>query len=898
MGWIRTKMGELAPRVRSFRELARRVRKAKSWPRAERLQEDSLATYLGKFDSGEALEWLRERPGVQEALAEVLELAQEDVDEQLTALRPGPSGSGFFLRLRDVPTRPIDCRNEPLPPGIPPQVQEFTSSLWWHAPSGSGRTLAGEWLEARRQAVFIQAPTWAEAKLQFPERGAIFVELGSADGAPCEITWSSELKICVALDAPPPPLPQSERERLFPITAGLLVQENLRQQDPAQTWHEVSNPEVRSWLPALVKWVEKRVTTSDFDGAACQQWLMGTSQVLSMIDNLGTALGFIGLFATFGRKGKATSPLSRIQGPADMARLFLRMRMQQAEDVEFTQEVLWKRLQELSRNVLLKSEVPWYEAQPLEAWHALAQTRPDDADLEWLKALEHRGLKMSRTELERAREGLPPDAFRTVRALRKLGLLREREASQYVFRPPWVLLSLLDQSVVDALQKAPSEWGTILLHQEHAATVFAALLERCRNNDFAFAEKVLAESDVTSPAWIAALEATFRVLGLAILEEKPVPKTLCSKVLRVQRSLVVSGPEGIPLPRVNYGLEYEGQFPLLYRRVWYAALLGLSEALLPNEPLSIESWLKELPAYATSWLLSLPTQRSATEGKMPKQWLMPLLLLGCRLLDRLALQTSSLSSAPLLLQPETLLRFLQKEPFSLDELNRAIWWDELEGLLPEYAQRRGEDWESYARKIWDAWLAGQKFPEFLNPNNAHASIFWDFLPSSAGERLASKDFWPLIGTKDGCRFFRHEHWDALVHAWAAQDGSWWPYSLMNVWKRIPEEHARQAIRVGRPSINDTAAQKELWQRMPEVFCEEIDALFHQGQWDKGLVQARAAPPEHIPRLLASLEAALTHSRMTPPDEMVHWLHYIIGQRTRGWRKAWELLERLSPPAPI
>ncbi|SEU08458.1 hypothetical protein [Stigmatella erecta] len=898
MGWIRTRMGEVVPPVRSFSELARRLRKVRSWPRAERIKESSLAAYLGKFDSGEALEWLRERPGVHEALAEVLEMAQEEVDEQLTALRPGPSGSGFLLRLRDVPTGPIDCRHEPLPPGIPLQVRELTSSLWWYAPSGSGRTLVGQWLEARRLATFIQAPTWAEAELQFPERGAVFIELGSADGAPFELTWPPELKVCVAIDAHPPRPPESEAKRFLPNIPPAFVSQAPRTHAPAQSWREVSNPEVSSWLPALVKWVEKRVTANALDGAECLRWLLGAPQILSMIDNLGTALGFIGLFATFGRKGKDTSPLSRIQRPADMARLFLRMRMQHAEDVEFTQKVLWKRLQELGRSVLEKSEAPWYEAQPLDVWHALTALRPDDADLEWLKKLEHRGLKMNRTELERASEGLPPDAFRTVRALRKLGLLREREASQYVFRPPWVLLSLIDQSVVEVLEGAPPEWGTILLHQEHAVTVFETLLERCRNNDFAFAEKVLAAPDMTSPAWIAALEATFRVLGLALLEGKPVPKPLRLEVLRFQRALVVSGPEGIPLPRVHYAVEYEGQFPLLHRRVWYAALLGLSEALPPNESLSIESWLQGLSAYATRWLLFMPTQRSSTEGKMPQQWLMPLLLLGGRLLDRLALPTSHPASEPLLLQPERLLRFLQRESFSLSELKGSIWWHELDVLLPEYAQRRGEDWDPYARKVWDAWLAGQTFPEFLNPDEAHASIFWDFLPPSAVQRLASKDSRHLLGASDACRFFRNEHWGAFVQTWAAQDDSWWSTSLQALWKRIPEEHVRQAIQMGRPDDNDHAARKELWQRMPEVFCEEIDALFHQGQWDRGLIQARAAPAEHVPRLLASIETALTHSRMTSPEAMVHWLHHTMGQRTRGWRKAWELLERLSPPALI
>jgi hypothetical protein len=214
MGWIRDRMEELESPVQSFVELAQRLRKSPSWPRTERIKETSLATYLGKFDSGEALEWLEQRPGVRQALSEVLEMAPEEVDEQLTELQPARSAAGSRVRLRDVPTRLLELRREPLPPGIPAQVREPSEwPIWWQAPSGSGRTLAGQWLEARGLAVFLRAHTWAEAERQLPERGAVFIELASAQGAPFRATWPSELKICVAADAEAPRASEHEGER-------------------------------------------------------------------------------------------------------------------------------------------------------------------------------------------------------------------------------------------------------------------------------------------------------------------------------------------------------------------------------------------------------------------------------------------------------------------------------------------------------------------------------------------------------------------------------------------------------------------------------------------------------------------------------------------------------------
>jgi hypothetical protein len=900
MGWIRDRMEELEPPVHSFAELAQRVRKARPWPRSEQIKQTSLATYLGKFDSGEALEWLEQRPGVLQTLAEVLEMTQEDVDEQLAQFQRPRAASGSRVRLRDVPTRPIDFRREALPPGIPSQVREPTSwPLWWYAPSGSGRTLVGRWLEARGHAVFLQAQTWADAERQLPERGAVFIELGSSDGAPFQGAWPSELKICVATEASPPRPPESGAER-GPRSIRELSEAPAPRRHAPTPWPVVSSPEVRSWLRELVEWVEERVTVEGFDGEDCQRWLLETPQVLSMVDTLGTALGLIGLFATFGRKGEASGMLAKARSSADLARLFVRMRMQQTEGVELTQDLLWKRLQHLGRRLLLESEVPWFEARPLDAWHALAHTRPDEADLEWLKELERQGLKVDRAGLEKLRGRLPPDAFRVVRALRDLGLLRERQPQQHAFHPPWVLEGLIAQSLLETLDQGPDAWGRLLLRQEHATAVFEALLARCRSHDFTLVRRVLQEPDLRSPAWVATLEATFRVLGLVVLEGKPVPDELRLGALRLQRALVVPDSAGLPRPRIAYELDSEKESLLVDRRVWYAALLALSETLPPGAELSLESWCAGASADARRWLVYMASYRSTHERRMPEEWLMPLLLLGGRLLDKLGPLSPPSASTPLLLQAERLLRLLQQKTLSLSEVNQSVSWHALGTLLPEYARRRGVDWEPCARKIWAAWLAAgsSDLPSFLHPDEEHASIFWQFLPPQAIEVLASKRFRHLLGEKDACRFFREEHWEAFVRIWIHQAESWGADPLHAVWKRIPPEHVRRAIRAGRPDGHDHSARKELWQRLPEVFCEEIDALFRQGQWDKGLTQAWAAPPPYVPRILASAKAALEPRGMSPPSSVIQWLHHMIAQRAPDWGKAWTLLEYLMPPTPV
>jgi hypothetical protein len=881
-------MEELEAPVQSFVELAQRLRKARSWPRLERIKETSLATYLGKFDAGEALEWFDQRPGARQALAEVLEMAREEVDGHFAQLQPVRATSGARVRLRDIPARSIDLRRESLPPGLPAQVQSPALwPLWWQAPSGSGRTLVGQCLEARGHAVFLQAETWAEAQRQLPERGAVFIELGSAEDVPFRPAWPPELKVCVATESAPPQPPESFTAPATPRAS-------------AQPWLVVSSPEAGTWLRELVDWVAERITLDSFDVEECKRWLLETPEVLAMVDGLGTAVGLIGLFATFSRRGDTLGPLAKARSAADMARLFLRMRVQQAEGVELSQELLWKRMLHMGRRLLMESELPGFEPRALDAWQALAQMRPDTVDLEWLKALEQQGLKVDRASLEKIRSRLPPDAFRIVRTLRDLELLCERRPHQYGFQPAWVLMGLLGQCILETLEQGPNVWGAILLRQEYSGTVFEALLERCRSGDFTLVRAVLQEPNTRSPAWVAALEATFRVLGLVLLEGKSVPDELRLGALRLQRALVVPDTLGLPRPRIAYERSPTRESLLVDHRIWYAALLALSEQLPPGADLALDSWCAKPSADARRWLVYMASYRAPHERRMPEQWLMPMMLLGGRLLDGLGPVAMPLAAVPLLLQPERLLRLLKQPAFSVSDVSQAVSWHALGALLPEYARLRGVDWEQGARKVWAAWLgAGSaELPQFLQPEEAHASIFWRFLPAQAVEMLASKRYRFLLNEKEACGFFQAEHWEAFVRVWASQTEPWGVEPLNTLWQRIPPESVRQAIRAGRPDNHDGALRKALWQRMPDVFCEEIDALFRQGQWDKGLTQASGAPPASIPRLLASAKVGLEHRGAPPPPSVIQWLHHLIAQRVPDWGKAWTLLEYLMPPAPV
>src|SRR5262245_50367623 len=137
------------PPLGSFDRLARAALAASVWPADQAVKERSLAAILGKLDRGTDLPWLADRPAVQAALAEALGCPLADVR---SGVEPASTAQGRRLRLDDARyARALDLVDEPLCPGIPAEVTTpgRWSQSWWLATGGSGRTLAGRWLEQR-----------------------------------------------------------------------------------------------------------------------------------------------------------------------------------------------------------------------------------------------------------------------------------------------------------------------------------------------------------------------------------------------------------------------------------------------------------------------------------------------------------------------------------------------------------------------------------------------------------------------------------------------------------------------------------------------------------------------------------------------------------------------------
>ena len=127
----------------------------------------------------------------------------DDLRAHVTPFGGAPRGDLRRLRLSSLRfARALDLLDEPLCPGIPSAVlvPGAYQSLFWRAPSGSGRSLVARFLEARGLAHVLEARTFEEALTRLPGRGPVFIELYAQRGP---LPKAPRAGLCVAGDCDP-----------------------------------------------------------------------------------------------------------------------------------------------------------------------------------------------------------------------------------------------------------------------------------------------------------------------------------------------------------------------------------------------------------------------------------------------------------------------------------------------------------------------------------------------------------------------------------------------------------------------------------------------------------------------------------------------------------------------
>jgi hypothetical protein len=852
-----------------------------SWPKDAKSQPRSLASLLSKLDRGMELQWLADRPPVQQVLAEVLGAPLSKIAEVAGEALSQSDDYRRRLRLDDLPfASPLDLAQEPLPPGIPEIIAHVAAwkRLWWVAPSGAGRSLAGAWLSVRRLATLVAGPDFATIAANLPRDKPAFVELWSKTG---DRSFTSPIEaLCVAAPFPP---------------GG----------ENAAAWTVVESPAPSDFAGPLVRWAALRLPKDGhFVPDLAEDWLRGAA-ARGAIDGLGTALGFLGLMDLYG-----TPELER-RGVAKMADRFVRdrfaeLRRNGALDAVWLTEASSGILAALARRLLTHSLTAWEEARPVEEWHRLVPAEHQaPLDAEWLRAsLARTTAPPTLKELEQTLRALPSGPFRIVRSLELAGLLRQKHGSDATaLAPRWLARHLIDSARTELAEGTVTEWSEALVAPHAAGSTAKALFERTQSGDPSVLEDALELAESRHPAAVAAVETAVRAAGLAVLSGVEIPEDVALELWDRQMGLLVELEDG-PHPRLGYARFVTESEPILELGAFRLAALALSETLGEHRGLHhaiLRPWLGQSPPEARATLDSIwQVVRRLDPYTTP--WVRGAYALADRLRvlreelareggdgSRVAAADAGHASVKTLHPlewPHSVLSAVERGELGWQAVARAT--PDAVGALLAIATHEGVGLRTVALAFWRAWAAA---PEPLHdgsplsPAGAHARTFYSCAAPAALELLFARGL--VTRERVPYALLDEPAWRGVI---AAR-----PDALTGVpaaWAAMPKAILREALRTATPSYED---MQGAWERDPEIVLGAIDdALDRDDPLATNLLAA--APASRTTEIVARLTDRLlgaTWLRRQQTLETKKWIVERVAQRSEGWQVAFEFLTALG-----
>ncbi|HYP76400.1 MAG TPA: hypothetical protein VER12_10605 [Polyangiaceae bacterium] len=874
MGWLRDLMDQSDSGCRSYGDLARAALENGDWPAESRMAERSLASIFSKLDRNLEADWLAERVGVQRVLSKVLGVPLDDVRAPGAQVSGAPRGDLRRLRLSSLRyARALDLVDEPLCPGLPTPILKpgAYSSTFWRAPSGSGRSLVGRFLQARGLAHVIEAWTFEEALTRLPERGPVFIELHAQHSVP---------------------LPDAPR-------AELCIAANFEPRNP--TWQVHTSPPVQAYLDELVDWVAARLPTDGrFDAALTRHWLKGEMSDSGVLDGLGAALGLCGLADEHGVQGL------RGKSAQKLAERFCRDRLLATLDPEAAHAAWLKRnaydvLVGLGHRLLADSDAAWDEPRSLESWLELVPLEHQrDADLDWMRLSLSRvdsGIRPS--DIDKAARKIPPGAFRIVRALQRAELLREATSqapanpsneTRLTFGPRWLSNVLRADATRALVNGSTNDFGEALLRGHAASSVARELVQRLSDRGSAFIDSVLELEGGDSAGHIAALEMTFRAAGVALLVGAELSsdslEALWDEVLEARLEF----PDQLPCPRIEYP-DPESD-ALLSRGIWYLAAFAISSELGQRagrrhpllRPWKAREAQPELRALCAVIARDLPT------NDLDRPWV----LRAFSLISRLRAEVGALGALD---SPEV----LERPAVILDEvLHGVLSWGTVAGIadhvlglpaLLALASERGQPFSAVASAIWEAWDDAQRpalGAEFLAPDSAHSSWFWPHVPADLLEALLCDG----RATDIPYESFGDAQWRAFL---AALDTAPARAEDARAFSAAPDFVLVEALERG---IESLVLFKSLWQRDPERAGLELVQALRDDTTDAELGRLsrllEAAPAAEFARLSELFsQPSLVNLERRKLGVVRRFLHEHIRLRKAGYVDAYTRLSAIE-----
>jgi hypothetical protein len=863
MGWLRVLMDECQPPVASLGVLARSSLRDPGWPKDLVLQSRSLAAVFSKLDRGIDLDWLAERLAVQEVLARLLGCQLSEVQSHLP--RAGQAEDGR-IRLYDLPyARAVELRTDHPVPGLPAAALQPSSwaPSWWFAPSGSGRTMAGQFLAARGHARVVDCLDLAEpASLSVD--GPLFIELHEP------VDWIGELaRTAVPLCIAAPFLPED---------TGLEPQRFAR----------IESPPIAEKLPAIVAWVKERLGSGGrFEPRSGLAWLLGEAVPLGLVDTVGSTLGLCGLLDEVGAEELRGRPM------VELVRRHVELRLERVQarrpDAAWFKHAHRDALALLADHWLELGEM-WDRPRSLDQWLGLIpEEMRRGADVQWLRvSLGRLEPAIRMRDIERAARHLPPGAFQLVRLLEELGLLRrlKHDADFWAPGPRWLWLGLFEQARQRLVRASPLAWGEALTRPRVAPSIAAALRARSRADGPALVEDVLEVGTCEEPGYGAAVEAVFVRTGLGLLEGQELAADAAKDLMLEQLQLTVRLPGQLPRPR--FGLPWEPGDAEERHGLWLLAALALSEQV--ETPAALHDsllcpWAAARPAPGWRDLQDTVHRAMRLAHSRGERW--PLAAYG--LFDRLR---STLGDEGL---EGTGTHPLDRPGKVLDEIAHGVLeWesvapfaDDLIGLdaLVSLAKLRKTAWEKVAQAMWQVHR-DQGCPEspLFVADHPRADLLWKPL---LAEQVAAYLAEP--GRPPPCyAAFSEQHWPSFVRGLKRLD----PARLGDVaaWQHLPETYLSRVL--GDVSLPPPALE-QLWLRFPKALAAEV-AQRLRGAEVSAVDLVLVAPTGQTELVLDLLDPeGILNLPPEPMQRMRGWLHGCVGRQVPGWRKAYALLDAVE-----
>ncbi len=860
--------------IPSMSALARSALAHPGWPSDTRAHERSLATILGRLDQGAEADWLTDRPGVQQVLAELLSCAITDLRGPLrTPERVEESRTRVRLtELRNG--RPLDLQEEALPPGLPTLVTlpgQWTQHIWLAEP-GAGKTLVRRWLQARGlcETTHLRSPEgWARLASSGPP---VFID--ADDDRTLELLAGSQPKrpFCLAMTAQDP---DGSRDRLLAAGFGML-----------------HSPPTEDWLESLVGWTSGRLSNrSPLEVGPTLNWLNEGPRQWGALTGLADALGWLGVVDEYG--------LSRVEpsSPRELLALLLRRRtalLSERRELGAVnhRKTLPEVLIGMARHALLDDPRPWLAPRSFEDWVGLIPPEHQRGpDLDWLRAQSrdpHSGLRSQ--DVERAAKRLPPGAHRLVTTLRELELLVPRDAESFALRP-YILARLASYLAHRALMQGPCfSWGEGLLRPLARSGLLSALDERVRHPNSGVVDELLEALDEESLPLVAGFEATFVAVGLDCLRGNEVLPEQAQLLLEEQAALLVTDSLGVMTRRletvpVRHEFDAAGCF-------WLAAL-AISENLpgteragalmLWREPPDSARWAPILECIEAALVTALQSQASWLGGAFG-------------LLDRLRQQVGLVGQGKphRLLYSGLLLDELELGVLEFESVVRLFEAPWLLTALELHAARRGHS---------PAQLGNQCFLAFYaagSPVSAWSLLlnlpmaYWAGLPLSLGRQWLSDG--TALEQELPLAWFDLKIWDQWLER-QRTDNSGKAQELRlptdpRLWEAMPER-VGERLTLGQGRV-PSAVLPLVWRRWPRRALERLIQLsLTNPEWAVDWL-ATAPPSEDEALLKLAEKSSLLELRQPLADAWRKRLHQLLQRRTGDTHRCyalWLLLER-------